>query len=253
MRLNSSVHKDEFSEEKLPVVERDGVKVMRSMDLAKICETRHDDFLRKVPKVLGIVARNFTGYYKAKNGKENPCYFFPERESCLMAMSYSYELQAKIYDRWKDLETGQAKPVLESFSPLTGLAPVARDKKALAEVFGLSGNQALLSAAKATEEVTGCNPIALLGIELKSNSKEKVFTPTELGKAFFDGMSGRKVNSLLEKAGLQEKIEGQWELTEMGQQYAEVFDTGRKHNSGVPVKQVKWFKSVTSLLEKSRY
>ena len=68
-------------------------------------ELRHDDFLRKVPKVLGEeVARNFAGYYKASNGKQNPMYSFPKREACLMAMSYSYDLQAKVFDRMTELE-----------------------------------------------------------------------------------------------------------------------------------------------------
>ncbi|MFM8341893.1 MAG: hypothetical protein ACKN9F_06700 [Methylomonas sp.] len=53
----------------------------------------HSDFLKKVPKVLGEeVAGKFSGYYTATNGKQNPMYRFPKREACLMAMSYSYEL-----------------------------------------------------------------------------------------------------------------------------------------------------------------
>lgn len=52
-------------------------------------ELRHSDFLAKVPKVLGEVERNFSSYYTASNGKKNPCYRFPKREACLMAMSYS--------------------------------------------------------------------------------------------------------------------------------------------------------------------
>lgn len=54
----------------------------------------HADFLKRVPKVLGEVAGKFSSYYTASNGKQNPCYAFPKREACLMAMSYSYALQA---------------------------------------------------------------------------------------------------------------------------------------------------------------
>lgn len=68
----------------------------------------HADFLKKVLEVLGAaVAGNFSGYYTASNGKQNPCYRFPKREACLMAMSYSYELQAKVFDRMTALESGQ--------------------------------------------------------------------------------------------------------------------------------------------------
>lgn len=45
------------------------------------------------------VAGKFSCYYKASNGKQNPMYRFPKREACLMAMSYSYDLQAKVFDR----------------------------------------------------------------------------------------------------------------------------------------------------------
>ena len=69
----------------------------------------HSDFLKKVPQVLGAeVAGNFSGYYKASNGKQNPMYTFPKREACLMAMSYSYELQAKVFDRMTALEAKSA-------------------------------------------------------------------------------------------------------------------------------------------------
>ena len=74
-------------------------------------ELRHDNFLAKVHQVLGSeVALKFQGYYKASNGKQNPCYRFPKREACLMAMSYSYELQAKVFDRMTELEQ-QNKPL----------------------------------------------------------------------------------------------------------------------------------------------
>lgn len=70
-------------------------------------ELAHSDFLKKVPQVLGMVAGNFSSYYTASNGKKNPCYEFQKREACLMAMSYSYDLQAKVFDRMTALEGAQ--------------------------------------------------------------------------------------------------------------------------------------------------
>ncbi|WP_257285996.1 Rha family transcriptional regulator [Endozoicomonas sp. SESOKO1] len=87
---------------------------MSSLDLAEVVSVRHDHFMAKVLKVLGEeVAPNFRGYYIATNGKQNPCYHLPEREACLMAMSYSYELQARVYDEWQRLKTQvpQSKPL----------------------------------------------------------------------------------------------------------------------------------------------
>lgn len=60
---------------------------------------RHDHFMAKVPKVLGFHAPKFLGTQKYGNGNSREICVFPKREACLMAMSYSYELQAIVYDR----------------------------------------------------------------------------------------------------------------------------------------------------------
>lgn len=77
-------------------------------------ELRHDHFMAKVPKVLGDAAPNFLGVDIFTNGTggqvERKIYRFPKREACLMAMSYSYELQAIVYDRMTALEEQQKKP-----------------------------------------------------------------------------------------------------------------------------------------------
>lgn len=68
-------------------------------------ELRHDNFLAKVPQVLGEGdALNFKGNYKDSMNRQKPMYTFPKRESCLIAMSYSYEIQAKVFDRMTQLE-----------------------------------------------------------------------------------------------------------------------------------------------------
>lgn len=64
----------------------------------------HYDFLKKVPMVLKGGEGNFSSSYKSAQNKDLPCYVFPKREACLMAMSYSYEIQAKVFDRMTALE-----------------------------------------------------------------------------------------------------------------------------------------------------
>ena len=78
---------------------------------------RHSDFMAKVPKVLGDeFSEKFRSTYLANNGKENPCYRFQKREACLMAMSYSYELQAIIFDRMTELENNYKKNVVQEIA-----------------------------------------------------------------------------------------------------------------------------------------
>ncbi|HDU8497187.1 TPA: Rha family transcriptional regulator [Morganella morganii] len=66
---------------------------------------QHKHFLKKVPKVLGeIQSAKFSSDYTDSKGRLYPCYKFPKREACLMAMSYSYELQAMVFDHMTELE-----------------------------------------------------------------------------------------------------------------------------------------------------
>jgi hypothetical protein len=79
---------------------------------------RHDHFMAKVPKVLGEGVPKFRDtYLHPQNGQEYACYRFPKREACLMAMSYSYELQAKVFDRMTELEEEQQAPKLTGKQP----------------------------------------------------------------------------------------------------------------------------------------
>lgn len=68
---------------------------------------RHDSFMLKIPKVIGKDRVHFflDTYKHPQNGQIYPCYSFPKREACLMAMSYSYELQAKVFDHMTELES----------------------------------------------------------------------------------------------------------------------------------------------------
>lgn len=102
----------------MKIVNLNGTLTVTSLELVEFINSqrgegeavlRHDDFMRKVPKVLGEEgARKFSDtYIHSQNGQTYQCYRFPKREACLMAMSYSYELQAKVFDRMTALESGQ--------------------------------------------------------------------------------------------------------------------------------------------------
>ena len=73
-------------------------------------ELMHSDFLKKVPLVLGAGAGKFSSTYQSLQNKSLPSYTFPKREACLMAMSYSYDLQAKVFDRMTALESKKSPP-----------------------------------------------------------------------------------------------------------------------------------------------
>ena len=89
------------------------VEFINSQRTAGESELRHDHFMAKVPKVLGDEhAPKFRDMLQIVVGngatRQSPIFRFPKREACLMAMSYSYDLQAKVFDRMTALE---AQPV----------------------------------------------------------------------------------------------------------------------------------------------
>ena len=130
-------------------------KTMSSIDLVKIInevrkqenpqssELAHSDFMKKVVKVLGIeVAGNFSCYYKAENGKENPCFRLPKRESILMVMSESYRVQAAVYDRMVELEsTSQLKLPQTYVEALRALADESEAKQKALEQLSVAEQQ----------------------------------------------------------------------------------------------------------------
>ncbi|MFM0261558.1 phage antirepressor KilAC domain-containing protein [Paraburkholderia sediminicola] len=75
----------------------------------------HANFLAKVPKVLGETSHSFECDLSDSYGRARRAYRFPKREACLMAMSYSYELQARVFDRMTALEEA-ARPQLPDFN-----------------------------------------------------------------------------------------------------------------------------------------
>lgn len=90
------------------------VQTMSSLELVEFINSQrtegeailsHADFMKKVPKVLAGGEGKFSDtYVHPQNGQTYPCYVFPKREACLMAMSYSYELQAAVFDKMTALE-----------------------------------------------------------------------------------------------------------------------------------------------------
>ena len=72
---------------------------------SKFALLMHKSFLGKVPEVLGEQASaKFIADLPDSYGRPRKGYSFPKRESCLMAMSYSYDLQAAVFDYMTALE-----------------------------------------------------------------------------------------------------------------------------------------------------
>ncbi|WP_430493329.1 Rha family transcriptional regulator [Enterobacter mori] len=88
---------------------------------------QHKHILAKSPKVLGEgYSAKFLAQYSDSTGRELPCYQYPKREACLMAMSYSYELQAKVYDYMEELDRQAHGYLKYSVQELQAIVAAAR-------------------------------------------------------------------------------------------------------------------------------
>lgn len=122
----------------------------------------------------------------------------------------------------------------------------------LAKAYGFEGNQALISADKATFKLIGQSPLKLLGAELISD-QERHLNPTEVGRRFDPALSAIKINLKLAEKGLQFKNEeDKWMPTEQGKEFGVLIDTEKRRSNGTPVQQLKWKESVISKLGESK-
>lgn len=99
----------------------------------------HSDFYKKAKIVIGEGIGKFSDTHQNPQNKQfYPIYRFPKREACLMAMSYSYDLQAKVFDRMTALEVAD---------PLAGLPPEQR------ALIALMVDNAAIKAVQAAQAV----------------------------------------------------------------------------------------------------
>lgn len=145
-----------------------------------------------------------------------------------------------------------APPPLQIDGPLERALYISSLALHAAKAFGFEDNQAKLSADNAVRNITGVSPLELMGQKaLIAPSKDQLLTVSDVAKRI--GVGPMKVNPLLIEMGLQvahrdHKNRIYYEITEKGETHAEVLDTGKRSNSGTPIKQIKWKTSVLDLL-----
>ncbi len=130
--------------------------------------------------------------------------------------------------------------------PIAHLAAEFEAACGLAERCGLSGNQALLSAARAVAKTSGVDPIQLLGLT-GLRGEQAHFSARELGRHL--GITAREVNLRLAEIGLQRRVDTTWVPTAAGQPFAVILDVGKHHSDGAPVTQLRWTMGVLSKLD----
>lgn len=118
----------------------------------------HANFLAKVEKVLGGTSHSFECDLPDSYGRSRRGYRFPKREACLMAMSYSYELQAKVFDRMTELESRIT--ALPDFTNPVAAARAWADQVEQRERLELENKAAADALAVAAPKIEGFDRIA---------------------------------------------------------------------------------------------
>lgn len=97
-----------------------------SREIAELTEKRHDHVLRDIQKMIDNPNLGFafeSGFYSPSGTSRNYKQFLLPRRSCdLLVMSYSVEIQAKIYDRWQELESKQSPQIPQTYAEALQLA-----------------------------------------------------------------------------------------------------------------------------------
>ena len=235
------------------LVKNDGEKIKTtSLVIAEKFFKEHRNVIRAIEDLKcsdSFRLRNFEqSKFVNSQGKTFECYEMTKDGFMFLVMGFTGERAGQIKESFID-----AFNLMESL--LKGSSPKIKESLVVFETlktfgshFGLVGNQLLLSANKGTRELSGIDPMSLLGVtHLVSESQEKILTPTEIGKQL--GLSSRKVNLRLQELGLKKKLGESWSVTDEGKKYSVMLDTTKKHSGGTPIQQIKWKESVIELLK----
>lgn len=109
-----------------------GFPAMTSLEIAGLCEKRHDHVCRDIKVMLeqlNIQSPKIWGEYRDDMGRAYPCFHLP-KDLCLTLVSgYNVVLRKRIIDRWLELELQNQPKVPQSFSEALRLAAELEEQK----------------------------------------------------------------------------------------------------------------------------
>ncbi len=179
-------------------------------------------------------------------------------ESGVYSLIFSSKLPtAKEFKHWVTSEVLPTIRKTGSYSTNKGQSAlpsgVLDGARTILEIAGIKDNQLALALDKLYRSYTGKSALDTCGVNLLAPVKEQILTVTEIAKHFdFDKpkKGAQFINSLLEQAGYQLRTPNKlWEPTKLGEKFAVMLDTNKKHSDGTPVRSLKWNSGIISVIE----
>jgi len=246
----------------LPVVTlTDGVPTTTTLAIAEGADVEHASVIKLVRtyqtdlEEFGRVGFEIAPFDTAGGTQQREIAILNEQQTTLI---FTYMRNTDVVRDFKKrlvkafYELAHSKTATPTQEPAT-IASTAKAMMTLAKTFGFKGNQAVFCADRATQQLIGVSPMALLGVtHLQAEIQEPLLTTTEVGLAL--GLGRTKINPHLEQHGLitgyrDHKNRQCWELTEKGKQAGGIYqDTGKKHGGGEPVRAIKWHRRAVEWL-----
>lgn len=196
---------------------------MTSLQVAEITGKEHKNVLRDIRNMeaswVKVNGRRFelVDYIDAK-GEKRPCYSLTKTECLYIATKFNDEARAKLVLRWEELEKAKSVVTLPDFSNPAEAARAWADqyektKAAEKEMIALSQTMAVMEP-----KVSYYDKIL--------NSKATV-TVTQIAQDY--GLSAKALNDILQRLGIQHKVNGQWIL------YAPHISRGYVHSKSISI------------------
>ena len=108
-----------------------GFPAMTSLEIAGLCDKRHDHVMadiRNMLQQLNIQSPEFSGDYRDDRGRSYPLFHLPKNLCLTLVSGYSVVLRKRIIDRWLELESGQQVNVPQSLPEALRLAADLAEK-----------------------------------------------------------------------------------------------------------------------------
>jgi hypothetical protein len=201
---------------KLESIAGNNVVATTSLKIAEVFEKNHFDVIKLIEIEINkglFGARNFSvSSYKSEQNKEIKMYLLDERFTTFLTMGFTGDRA----DQWKlqyiDAFNAMKDEIHKKKELTTG--GVFKDFHSIAEVLGLSKEQAAIHANHATRKKTGDDVLALMEYKVITGTRYQSLTKWLEG-AGISAVKGNKV--LSDKGYLVKDLSNQWTLTKLGE------------------------------------